>query len=208
MVKMFGYSRMPLLAEGEAVESERQNLIQAGCEPDLIVIELLSVSAISRPGWSGLRHRLSRGDRLVIPSFRRLAKDLKDLAVTLNELHSLEVTVLELSWGIDTASAEGRQFVVHLVPLVSFESQLLMERQREGIDRRKARGQRLGRSATARQKTAEVLALRDAGLKLSEIAMELSVGVASVSRIIRTARDAGSDGKTSAPKSRKVGGQQ
>ena len=58
----------------------------------------------------------------------------------------------------------------------------MLERQRIGIAKAKAEGKYKGRADTARRQSKKISELHQKGLKPSQIAKELSIGVASVYR--------------------------
>ena len=63
-----------------------------------------------------------------------------------------------------------------------FERELLLERQRVGIEKAKAAGKFKGRAATARAKTEKIQELLASGMKPAAVAKQLNIGVASVYR--------------------------
>jgi DNA invertase Pin-like site-specific DNA recombinase len=73
--------------------------------------------------------------------------------------------------------------------IAEFERELLLERQREGIAKAKADGRYKGRAPTARRQAVEVLRLKGEGLGATEIATMLSIGRASVYRILGSRPD-------------------
>jgi DNA invertase Pin-like site-specific DNA recombinase len=86
--------------------------------------------------------------------------------------------------GIDTGSATGKLVLSVLGGIAEFEREMLLERQREGIAKAKAEGRYRGRVPTARRKAAEVIGLKGEGLRATEITRTLSMGRASVYRIL------------------------
>jgi DNA invertase Pin-like site-specific DNA recombinase len=64
------------------------------------------------------------------------------------------------------------------------EREAMLERQREGIAKAKREGRYRGRVPTARRQTAEIIRLKEAGIRPSEIAMRLAIGRASVYRVL------------------------
>jgi DNA invertase Pin-like site-specific DNA recombinase len=60
----------------------------------------------------------------------------------------------------------------------------MLERQREGIAKVKAQGRSKGRVPTARRPAADIMLLKDAGVRPSEIASRLGIGRASVYRVL------------------------
>jgi len=61
----------------------------------------------------------------------------------------------------------------------------MLERQHESVARAKAEGKYKGRKPTARARAAEILSLKANGIGPTEIARRLSIGRASVYRVIR-----------------------
>ena len=60
----------------------------------------------------------------------------------------------------------------------------MMERHREGIARAKAQGRYKGRVPTARRQGDEIIRLKEAGIRPSEIAIRLGIGRTSVYRLL------------------------
>jgi putative DNA-invertase from lambdoid prophage Rac len=70
----------------------------------------------------------------------------------------------------------------------AFEHEILRERVRAGPAHARENGKRLGRSATAAVKSAEICKLHRAGVSKGEIARRLNIGRTSVRRILGAAR--------------------
>jgi DNA invertase Pin-like site-specific DNA recombinase len=92
---------------------------------------------------------------------------------------------------IDTRSPTGKLMLTMLGAIATFERDLMLERQREGIAKAAAEGKYKGRAPTARAKAADVLRLAKAGRTRHTIATDLGIGVASVYRILAEARATG-----------------
>jgi DNA invertase Pin-like site-specific DNA recombinase len=71
--------------------------------------------------------------------------------------------------------------------IATFERELMLERQREGVARAKAEGKYKGRKPTARARAAEVKALKAEGVRPIDIARRLGIGRASVYRVLTAA---------------------
>jgi len=74
--------------------------------------------------------------------------------------------------------------------IATFEREMMLERQADGIAKAKAAGVYTGRKPTARAKSAEVMNLLGKGRTKEAVAAELEIGVASVYRIARDHRTA------------------
>ena len=60
----------------------------------------------------------------------------------------------------------------------------MLERQREGIARAKREGRYKDRVPTSRRQAAEIIRLKEAGIRPSEIAVRLGIGRAGVYRVL------------------------
>jgi DNA invertase Pin-like site-specific DNA recombinase len=88
-----------------------------------------------------------------------------------------------LNLGADTGTATGRLMFTIIGAIACFERELMLER-REGIARAKLEGRYRGRKPTARAQAAEIKALKADGVRPSDIARRLSIGRASVYRVL------------------------
>ena len=87
---------------------------------------------------------------------------------------------------LDTTTPTRKLLVNLLGSIAQFERELMLERQREGIARAKARGAYTGRKPTAMAKASEVKLLAATGMTREGIAKQLNIGVASVYRALKT----------------------
>ena len=85
---------------------------------------------------------------------------------------------------LDTSQATSKLMLTTLAAMATFERELMLERQREGIRKAVEAGKYRGRAPTARRKSDVVQELREAGIGPAEIARRLSISRASVYRII------------------------
>ena len=72
-----------------------------------------------------------------------------------------------------------------LAAIATFEREMVLERQHEGIRFAKEKGKYQGRKPTARVKSVEVVELTASGKSRATVAKELGMRVASVHRIIK-----------------------
>ena len=140
-----------------------------------------------RPALQQLIEWVRDGDETVIWSIDRLARDLRDLQMTLQQLLEKGVTVVFLSEGLrfaPEASDPLAKFQLQLMgAFAEFERNIIRKRQAEGIARAKARGvYSRGRKRIDR---AGVRALRSEGLSTYKIAAEMDISRMSVHRILR-----------------------
>jgi DNA invertase Pin-like site-specific DNA recombinase len=190
---LVGYARTSTVDQQAGLDAQLRDLKNHGCE------EIFSeqVSAV------GQRDRLKealrfvrKGDCLCVTRPDRLARSTKDLLRIVEDLDRRGVGLVMLSMGgqqIDTRSSTGRLMITMLAAVAEFERNLLMERQKYGIQKAKADGKYSGRKPTARAKAPEVLRLSAEGLQRTEIARRLGIGVASVYRTLADAKKGGDE---------------
>jgi DNA invertase Pin-like site-specific DNA recombinase len=63
------------------------------------------------------------------------------------------------------------------VPIGQFEREIMLERQRKGLQRAKREGKYKGRAPTARAKASEIVRLANGAMKRDDIAKRLNIGV-------------------------------
>lgn len=69
--------------------------------------------------------------------------------------------------------------------IATFEREMMLERQAEGIALAKLKGRYKGRKPTARNKSQEVIDMLAKGLSKPEISRQLGIGITSIYRIVR-----------------------
>ena len=85
-----------------------------------------------------------------------------------------------LDLNIDTSTATGRLMLTMIGAIGTFEREMMLERQREGIAKAKAAEKYKGPAPTARAKAAQVHALQAEGV----IVRRLGIGRSSVYRLL------------------------
>lgn len=181
---MVGYARTSTVEQEAGLAAQERDLKAAGCE------RLFSERVSSVARRAALEQALDfvrEGDTLVVTKPDRLARSVADLLAIVGRLEAKRVSLRVLSMGgseVDTATPTGRLMLTMLGAVAEFERALMLERQREGIAKAKAEGKYRGRVPTAQRKAAEVLKLKAEGVGAVEIARRLSIGRASVYRIV------------------------
>jgi len=182
---LIGYARTSTSDQIAGLEAQERDLIAQGCER----LWREQTSAL------GPRNALEEaigfarsGDSLVVTKICRLARSVADLVAIIDRLEKKGVSLRILSMGIDTATPTGRLMLNLLASISQFEREVMLERQREGVAKAKAEGKYKGRKPTARAKSDQILELDRQGLSRERIATQLGIGVASVYRVLKSAR--------------------
>lgn len=157
-----------------------------GLEFDRTFTDKCSGSTKDRPELNRLLDHVREGDAVYVHSIDRMARDLKNLLELIDYFKSKGVDIHFVKEGLSytpTQSNPMQDMMLQVMGAVSqFERALIRERQREGIEKAKAKGVYKGRKKSVdREKVAELL---NQGVKKAEIARRLGIGRVSVYRII------------------------
>ena len=123
---------------------------------------------------------------MMVTKLDRLARNTRHLLEISEFLQHKQVALRILNLGIDTSTPTGKLMLTMIGAIATFERELMLERQAEGIELAKRRGVYKGRKPTAMAKGNEVLALVAKGLPRSEIAKRTGISISSVQRILRS----------------------
>lgn len=142
-----------------------------------------SVEAMKREKFQLLiNHQMESGDMLVVLKLDRLGRDNIDVQNTINLLTEKGIKVVCLDLPVaDLSSAEGKLMLQMFSAFAEFERNRIRERTREGLERAKAQGKKLGRPL-ALATTDSVRAKKAEGLSQSKAAEALGLGIATIKR--------------------------
>jgi len=119
-------------------------------------------------------------------SVDRIGRSLQDLVALMKELQRNSVDLYCHQQSINTATPAGRMTFSIFGALGEYERSLIIERIHSGIARAKAEGVRFGRPRVyGAEVRAQVIQLRAKGMRMRDIARELSVGFGTVWRVCR-----------------------
>jgi DNA invertase Pin-like site-specific DNA recombinase len=154
----------------------------AGCEK--IFSEQVS-SVATRPQLDAALDFIREGDTLIVTKLDRLARSTGHLLEIADRVKLKGADLHVLNLGVDTGSATGKLLFTMIGAVATFEREMMLERQREGIARAKSQGKYRGRKPTALARSTEVVALISDGVRPTDIAHQLGISRASVYRIFR-----------------------
>lgn len=182
-----GYARVSTLDQNPDLQLER--LKAAGCER--VVIEKASGARADRPELTRLlRDILREGDTLVVWKLDRLARSLKQLMDTADDLKRRGIGLVSLTDAIDTASPGGMLVFHMLGAIAEFERALISERTAAGLAEARRKGRVGGRPKGMQPKdvTAARALLADGSLTSKEVAARFDVSKATLYRHLASER--------------------
>ena len=144
-----------------------------------------------RPGLDALMRdaRRRKFDMVFVAAFDRIARSTRHFLQVLDELESMDVEFASAREAIDTSGPMGRVFLTLIGAISSLERDILRDRVRQGISRRRLMGLSVGRQPLDVDHEA-IVASRLSGMSLTQVAERYRVSRASVVRWVREARQA------------------
>jgi DNA invertase Pin-like site-specific DNA recombinase len=143
-----------------------------------------------RPELDRLNSDVGKGKVDVVACYRfdRYARSVKHLVTSLDEYRARGVDFISLYDGIDTSTPAGR-FTFHVISAVAeLEREIIRERVRSGLQAARRRGEKLGRPRVNVDLT-RALGLKVQGLSYRQIASKMGIGLGTLHRAIKDARD-------------------
>src|ERR1700722_19798323 len=178
---LVGYARVSTVEQDAGFEAQERDLKAAGAER---VFSERTRGGGPRKALEQARDFAREGDVLCVTKLDRLARSVADLVRIAERLEAKRVGLRILALNFDTTSPAGRRMLNVFSSVAQFEREIMLERQRECVQRAKREGKYKGRAPTARAKAAEIVKLAGEGVKREEIASRLGVGIASVYRVL------------------------
>lgn len=176
---IIGYARVS--TTGQSLEQQLTAL--ADCEK--VFQEKISGSKTDRPQLQAMLEFSRSGDVLKVTKLDRLARNTRHLLEITDQLYAKGVTLQIQNLGIDTATPTGKLMLTMIGAIATFEREIMLERQTEGVALAKSRGVYKGRKPTAMGKTDEVLSLLEQKMSKKAIAKKVGISEASLYRILK-----------------------
>jgi DNA invertase Pin-like site-specific DNA recombinase len=151
----------------------------------------VSGSKARRPGLDAMLRdaRKRKFSVVIVAAFDRVARSTKHFLSVVDELTDLDVEFISCRENIATDGPMGRLFLTIISSIAELESDLIKERIRAGMRRRKMDGLPVGRQPLDVDHES-IVSDRLRGMSLTDVAKRYSVSRASVVRWVREARQA------------------
>lgn len=174
---VIGYARVS--TDEQSLDMQIAALEKAGCQR--ILSEQISGAAKRRPQLDVAIDMLRKGDTLVVWAIDRIARSLPDLIRRIEAIDERGAGIRVISQPIDTTGPMGRLILNILGAVADFERSLIQMRTKAGVQRRIARGLRVGRiPKLSEEQKAEVRKRRKAGEAVRDLAIEFDVSDATI----------------------------
>jgi DNA invertase Pin-like site-specific DNA recombinase len=192
----YGYARTSTLDQQYGFDDQIATLKKIGC--DKVFSEQVSATDMAaRKEWASLITGLKAGDVVTITKIDRAARSISDMVTITKSLKDIGASLRILDMNIDTDTPTGALMLNIFSSVAQFEKDMMLQRQRVGIDAAKAKDKTLpleertykGAKPTARNKAESVITLIASGKSKKQVAEHLNIGIASVYRILKTARE-------------------
>lgn len=175
-----GYVRVS--TSDQSTDAQIDSLRAAGC--GRIFTEAMSGTRADRPELAAALAFMREGDVLVVIRLDRLARSMRQLLSTVDDLQARGIGLRSLAESIDTTTATGRLVLHIFASLGQFEVELLRERTRAALAASRARGRVGGRPpALDKIKVAAAKALLASGeLTATEVARQVGCAPSTLYR--------------------------
>lgn len=174
-----GYRRVSTIEQ----TLDRQEL---GAIDKMFEEKLSGATASDRPALQEMLGWVREGDSVVVFSIDRLARNLQDLLSIVSELNAKGVCIRfikdNLTFPPEGSDGASKLYLSILGAVAEFERSIIKQRQREGIEKAKAKGVYKGRKATIDKD--RILALRSEGHSTYKIAELMGISRMSVHRTL------------------------
>jgi DNA invertase Pin-like site-specific DNA recombinase len=170
---LIGYARVS--THNQNLEMQHDALRGVGCEN--IFEETFTGSTTERPQLRAALEFIRPGDTLVIWKLDRLARSLKQLIETVEDLGSRKIGFRSITESIDTTTPGGK-LVFHMFgALAEFERGIIQERTMAGLQAARSRGRTGGRPSimTPERMAAAQALIKDGKLTIVEVAKQLGI---------------------------------
>jgi len=177
---LIGYARVSTADQNP--EFQLDALSVAGCGK--VFVETASGAKVGRVELTAALAYMRLGDTLVVWKLDRLARSIKQLITTMEDLKARGIGFRSLTETIDTTSAAGELFFHIFGALAQFERSIIRERTKAGLAAALARGRKGGRKqrVTSDDIGAAIALLGDPKISVRKAAKRLGISVSTLYR--------------------------
>lgn len=177
---LIGYMRVSKADGSQTTDLQRDALVAAGVDSELLYEDMASGKLTERPQLDACLKALREDDTLVVWKLDRLGRDLRHLVTIVDDLTKRGVGLKVLTGqgaAVDTTTAQGKLVFGIFAALAEFERELISERTIAGLQAARARGRHGGRpfKMTPAKLRLAMASMGQPGTKVSDLCAELGI---------------------------------
>ena len=182
---LIGYARVSTSKQGQSLDTQREALIDAGCDENHIYTDTISGTKWQRPGLDDALEYMRPDDTLVVTRLDRLGRSLAETVNTITDLAERDINVKVLEPALDTSRPADKVVINVMASLAEWERDLLIQRTREGVAQARAQGRVAGPKPKLTNEQAQVAKeLIEGGKSVSAVARTFNVSRPTIYRAI------------------------
>lgn len=188
---LIGYARVSTSRQGQSLDTQREALIDAGCDPKHIYTDTISGTKWQRPGLDDALAYMRPEDTLVVTRLDRLGRNLAETVNTIAELAERDINVKVLEPALDTSRPADKVVINVMASLAEWEKDLLIQRTREGVAHAREQGRVAGPKPKLNlEQKKQINQLFQSGESVSALARSFKVSRPTIYRALkRTGND-------------------
>jgi DNA invertase Pin-like site-specific DNA recombinase len=180
------YSRVSTKEQNS--QSQANELLES--YPDAVVYEekISGKNMIDRPIFQELINTVKAGDRIIVRELSRLGRNSIQVQGLFEQLEAKGVAVVIKDLQIDSTSATGKMILTIMASVSQMERELMLERQKAGIEEAKQAGKYKGKQQSTKTIKAckEALKYVNSGMAKEKAAKAAGIGIATLYRYIKS----------------------
>ncbi len=177
-----GYARTSTIEQEAGLQGQIRELKAVGC---VKIFDEHASAVKQRDRLEKALEYVREGDEFIICKVDRLARSVSEFTKIQQTLKEKKVTLKILDLGLDTSTPIGEMVLTMLAGFAQLERSMMLERQREGIEKAKREGKFCGRKPLPTEVRQQVKTYLETGVSKVWIAKKLGIGEASVYRIAK-----------------------
>ncbi|MBB1518943.1 recombinase family protein [Aquipseudomonas guryensis] len=147
---------------------------------DHVVEDVFSGTTTDRPRFKKLLAELKEGDTLIVREVSRLGRSSVEVLSLAEDLKKRKVRLQIDNLGIDVTTPAGEMVFTMMAGMAKMERELMLERQRIGIEKAKREGKYTGRKALNPALVSTAKKLVAEGMAKPAVAKQLNMGLSTL----------------------------
>lgn len=180
------YSRVSTQSQNS--ESQAKSLLKI--YPDALIKEekQSGKNIIDRPVLKELIKAVKSGDRIIVRELSRIGRNTKEVLELFEQLEKINVAVIIQELQIDSTTATGKMVLTIMASVATMEREIMLERQKIGIDAAKKIGKYKGRKPSIKTQASceeALLLVKKMNYSKEKAAKACGIGIATLYRYIK-----------------------